>query len=980
MPFMPLEAVTTSAPSATLAGMGPTPTTDARTESVDAPPGGGDRLAEFLDRVAAGRADAPLAPLTIICPSRLAGVRVRRRLVERVPIVGVRCETLPRLAELYAGASLAAEGRTPLSPVAERLLIAQVARQTDGALRAIMDTAGYPRALRRSFARLRFAGLQGGEAAPTDRIEHGHLAEVMRLFGIYRRLIAGRYDADDLLDRAADVITANPRVADELGPLVALPAPAYSAAARRFIDALSATAGGLQSVPHSTPGPTHRLILAPDPESQAREVARHLLELLAAGLPVHELAVLHGTSAGSAEAVRRSLDAAGLPVTTIPGPPLSHTAAGAALLMVIDVFETDLSADRLAILLAEAPLAARIPTTQGAVVPDGPDWARWARLCGAREGGTAWRAALAALRVDLVGADDEAGVHDDAVYAVDRLVSAIDELDRRRAALEGAATADETCTMLAGLLRDYIDPAAPGYDAVAESIEALRTAEPLEDLAGTVLVGQMRAELDTHTLREGRSGGGILLTPYTNAGSVRVAHAVVCDVIDGQFPATPAEDPLIADAGWESLAERFPRTPTAAGRQAEARGRAREALCCGTATTIALPLNDHSGGALYPARAAVEAAAQHEPSIDSAEGLRRQPEAPWCRRPASPLGSQLSGPPLDRPEQSLRRVVVDRHEGRRSHDPQVVRARRLRTLRDAGAAGDLTAAPPPLEHISPSRIQRYAGCGLRGFLEDVLELRPAPSPPSPDGIDPMTRGAQVRNLLAVVGTLPEPTGGWTRGQVAAALAAHLEHTRNRHLLGPPVLAAMASARLVRLIASAATEIDHRHRASRGAAPLVDRMTARLTTPAGHRIALSPYRVDRADDGALWVIEPTTAQVPSASADPLREGRRLATALGVAALRSEHPTVSARIWRIRPEEVSDHPHPAAQPGQIDRALRVADAAIDGMRRGSFPPIGFDTKECARCPWRDACPPRERRDREGAAATAWGRVAEAAEGTQ
>ena len=57
-------------------------------------------LDEMLAGVAAGRAADPLAPVTVICPSHLSALQLRRRLAELTAFAAVRFETLPRLAEL----------------------------------------------------------------------------------------------------------------------------------------------------------------------------------------------------------------------------------------------------------------------------------------------------------------------------------------------------------------------------------------------------------------------------------------------------------------------------------------------------------------------------------------------------------------------------------------------------------------------------------------------------------------------------------------------------------------------------------------------------------------------------------------------------------------------------------------------------------------------------------------------------------------
>ena len=79
-------------------------------------------LDAMLRVIAEGRAADPLAPVTVLCPSHIAALHLRRRLAELTLFAAVRFETLPRLAELIAAGDLAASGRRPLArPIGDHL-------------------------------------------------------------------------------------------------------------------------------------------------------------------------------------------------------------------------------------------------------------------------------------------------------------------------------------------------------------------------------------------------------------------------------------------------------------------------------------------------------------------------------------------------------------------------------------------------------------------------------------------------------------------------------------------------------------------------------------------------------------------------------------------------------------------------------------------------------------------------------------------
>ena len=120
------------------------------------------RPAEALDELArsieSAKAGDRLAPVTVVVPTNTCGVMSRRALGRRVGIVGVDMVTLNRLAELIAGPTLAAAGRSPMSSSLVDLAVGRVLDTQPGSFRSV---AGHPTtivALRRLHEELRLAG------------------------------------------------------------------------------------------------------------------------------------------------------------------------------------------------------------------------------------------------------------------------------------------------------------------------------------------------------------------------------------------------------------------------------------------------------------------------------------------------------------------------------------------------------------------------------------------------------------------------------------------------------------------------------------------------------------------------------------------------------------------------------------------------------------------------------------------------------
>jgi len=105
-----------------------------------------------LAAIARSRDRDALAPVTVIVPSHVAGIQLRRRLA----MVGGRfaavCfETLPRIAELLAGGDLARAERSLLARPIGDYLAGQVALEAGAPLAAVRDLPGFARVLRDAF-------------------------------------------------------------------------------------------------------------------------------------------------------------------------------------------------------------------------------------------------------------------------------------------------------------------------------------------------------------------------------------------------------------------------------------------------------------------------------------------------------------------------------------------------------------------------------------------------------------------------------------------------------------------------------------------------------------------------------------------------------------------------------------------------------------------------------------------------------------
>lgn len=922
----------------------------------------------MLAGIAAGRALDPLAPVTVICPSHLSALQMRRRLAELTPFAAVRFETLPRLAELIGAGRLAAQGRRPMArPIGDHLAEV-VAAQAGHPLDPIRGLDGFARALRRLFARLRRAGLRGGEPLPAGAGDP-HLAEVVRLYGLWRERIAAFYDEEDLLDAAADAVEEDTARAAELGSLHLVPPAARSHSGARLVAALAAARGGIAVAADPEPAEDVHLLLAPDLASEAREAVREVLAALDEGVAIHEIAVFHGADPGYAEPLRRAMEAAGLPAAAMPGTPLVQTPAGRGVLALLDVALSDLSRTAFIDALGLAPMRRDLPGAGGArVALRLGRWDRLSRAAGITHGAERWRTGIGALcddrREQMAAASrdgqDRSWLGDEITEAEELLGVALtlwDRLQELRPGQPAAAFLDR----LRAIVADYLDPGAVGTAEVLAEVERLGTVDAVGgafSLAG--FHRALRVNLEAASVREGRFGEGVLVADHRRAAGLRYTRVVLCGAAEGLLPAGPGTDALVGDAAWEALRAHLPFVEDAARRVELAGEAARRAVGSGRAVVMTCPLYEGAGAReRYPSPLALTAARRHDPALETATALRAH-SAPWLRRATSPLAAQLRGLPIDAWEVALREAVARVQAGgpAPAHDPLerpllMLRARAGTELSEwdgnlaALAGASWLQVPDP---VSPTRLETYGACGFRFFLSSLLRLRVPDQPRDTETIDPMVRGNIVHGALEAffrerhAEGRPAPGEAWgpaDAGRLGELLDAEVTAARRRGLGGLPVFARQQERALHADMVSFLAH-DSRFRRETGAVPCDFEQRIDVTGPGGQRFVGYIDRIDRDGGGRVWVVDYKTGRVPDANSAALGGGTllQLPVYLLAAAGAAE---ATAVYWYISARGGFERVPYVASAINTEAFARVTGAIAGGVAAGSFPAVPGDFDE-------------------------------------
>jgi RecB family exonuclease len=980
-------------------------------------------LPHILNDIARARRRDPLAPITVIVPSHVAGIQLRRRLAEIDPFAGVRFETLPRLAELLGAASLARSNRAPLARPIGDYLAAQVTREARADLADVRDLPGFARVLRQTFQRLRRGGFRRAEEVPIA-LGSGLLGEVVRLFGLFRAASSNFYDDEDLLDAAAATVDERRgTLVEELGDIYVLPPGALTAGAERLLTALRRAIGAAhyKAVDETTSSPEARFVLAPDPASEAREVAREVLRALQEGCGLHEIAVFHGADPSYRALLVAAFESAGLPIAAMPGTPLSETPAGRGVLALAELPVHDYSRTLTIDCLSLAPLRPFLPATDGSVAAQPATWRRLAREAGITQGAARWRSGLSSLITDLEA--DVANRHEDEerreryqaeLSRARELQSLIAALTARLEPLRHPQPAASFIEAFKAVVDAYLDPAATAISDVLLQIEQLGTIDAVDgSFSLDSFAAALRANLEAAYHREASLGEGVLVADYRIAAGLSFRRAILCGAYEGVFPAGPPAETLVADSHWAALRGRgHAMLEDAELRSQRAQEQALRAANVATERLVwTAPLQASGAGREhYPSQLMLRAARERSAELHSASELRRSAPAAWLRRPASPLAALLTGPVLDKTELRIRSSLVARRDGRRFADDHAI-ARALTLLRARRSDrfgeydGNLTAlageALIPRGTVSPTTLEYYASCGMRYFLGAVLRLRPPEEPEERDTIDPAEKGSIVHAALQEFFVAQHAVGRpaqfepWTevdRDLLLSILERRLDEARVRGRTGLDVFAEHERRRL-RADLSAFLEQDTAFRQETGAVPQSFEIDIPETEESGLRLRGIVDRVDWSPDGRhAWVIDYKTGSARSYEGmkddDPLAGGTKLQLPVYLAAV-PDAEKATPLYWFISSAAEFERREFPTTSENLRRYRETLGAILDGLKRGAFPanPGEEDTRwggwtNCKYCDFDRLC--SRRRDdelvekRNDAALHPWSRVGQVARG--
>jgi hypothetical protein len=571
------------APSLVVAGFGP-PATRA-----------------LAEQIAALKAGDAMAAVTVVVPSAVAGVTLRRRLAYDGGLVNVRFTSLAELAASIALARHAADGALPLTPVRAEAAATAALAADPGVLVTVAAEPSTSRALVAAFADL-------DEADETSRRAAGRSSrrahDVLRLHAAFRRRIAGRVTTHDQVVEAAaavddgrgvDLSTIGTVVLHvprrlrnrEVGLLAAL---ARRGRLRAVVGTVAGDPSGAEALdepaadivnqlmpllgePQVRAGGRDALPLevtrAVDPAEEGRIALRRIVAALESGVPAERIAVVARVGEPYMVLLHEELDAAGIPHRAPATTTLAQSVAGRALLGLLRLAGGGFRRDEVTSWLRSAPI---LDPLTGRSVP-APWWDRLAREAGVVGGLDQWRLRLARASERRAERHADAGAPDDQGESAESAEPA--EPDRKAASLADlAAFVDDLAARLVppepggrrssswrtltgwtrGLFTAYVDRRAiarsPAEQAALEAVDAvldelgdLDGVAPPVDASGFCRV--VALHLDRRAGSTGVLGHGVMVGSIADLVGADLDLVVVVGAAEGQLPPARADDPLL---------------------------------------------------------------------------------------------------------------------------------------------------------------------------------------------------------------------------------------------------------------------------------------------------------------------------------------------------------------------------------------------------------------------------------------------------
>ncbi len=541
------------------------------------------------------------------------------------------------------------------------------------------------------------------------------------------------------------------------------------------------------------------IVIAPDAYEEVRWAIRHIAKCAESGIPFHRMALLYRNIDPYAELIKGQLELAQIPAAGPDPVPLRDSAAGKLLLYLIEVFESDFARESVMRWIAETPVHTgkdrELASRETAL------WEEISGRAGIIRGAQQWSERLERfcegmkekLGSEEIGEEDGEATtadHDKArLPAAVRLKLFIEELSGNPPPTD-AGSWKEYSDWASRMMQRYANletwPEAQmmSYERVTAILDELGRLDAIEP-GGTTLT-DFRQTLDdclrASSGRLGATGEGVFVAPLGTAQGMEFEIVHILGMAEGAFPPRLYDDAIIPDQYRGELGSNCPLV-LRDQRRIEERRLFRAALASGCKRVLSYPRSGSGGQRRgYPSpwlvreadilhrkcqRATASDSSTYTPvSSANLEGMAAEP---WLSVIHSihdsvlSLGNLVAADVYDYDMHSLAKwhasgYRIDKHflmaEGSIGH-------RALKTERAVkdtsftawdGNVASLSGrshrlgVPGESAH-SPTRLELWAKCPFRYYLQHVLEVPVLERPEEILTISPLDRGLLVHGIL-----------------------------------------------------------------------------------------------------------------------------------------------------------------------------------------------------------------------------------------
>lgn len=979
-------------------------------------------------------AAGPLAPVTVVVPSNFAGLAARRLLGAGVVgtggVANVSFLTPFRLAELLSADQL--PDRRPLTNPVLGSAVRRCLARDPGPFAPVAEHLATERALAALYAEL--------SSVSEDALDSLHAAGGLAAAAVaqYRAIeerLAGFHGEDDVAVAARQRPDLHRALAPFGGLVWYLPEPATPALSR-FLAAVLAAAPctvilgvtghaaaddpvfeacrrvGVEVPPGTSaqvdvPVGSH-IVSVTDPDEEVRAVVRRIMALAEQGVPLHRIGVFHPVADPYLRTLRQQLEQAGIPANGPSQERLADTVVGRTLLAALALPARRWRRDRVMALVSGAPVR------HGGRRVNPGSWEVLSRRAGVVGDVGDWDRKLGALADELSSKATTTEGHEaaraarqrDEVQALLRFVadtaaavSAVDSARSWTAKVVAARRLVDALLGSASARSGWPDDEQEASERIDDALSRLAALDDLEpNPTPEVFRRALAAELDVRRGRHGRFGHGVVYGPLSGAVGQDLDAVFIVGMAEGSCPAPRRDEALLPDS--VRLLAGPGQLPLRAAALEDQHRWFLAALAAAPPERrwLLYPRGDLRGGrSRLPSRWLLDTASARAGRAVYSSDFAGLDAAVVEVVPSFAAGLLQMASPASPDERDLASVaahvaaggVAGQHPAsapvRRGLEALQARRSSRFTIWDGNlASSDVPSPTDEGQVVSPTRLERWAACGFRYLLADVLGLADRDEPERLVELRAVDRGSLVHEVLerffgeVIAHGAPDPQRRWSdedRQRLQGLADEVFDRYESAGLTGRPVRWRLQQTQIRALLDDFLTA-DDEHRARMGARPIrvelpfgfdgVDPVVVEL---ANGRQLRFRGRADRVDVGAgnrHVVLDYKTSKGDRYGAldeDPVLGGTTLQLGVYAEAARQVlgADTASGYYWMVNDSSCSDRCGYDWSDDRRERFVEVLGTIVDGIGAGVFAaqPGGWDSfrrthENCAYCPFDSVCP--------------------------